>query len=391
MAPRLRRQDLAREDRRRIGRHGSAKDIVVASAKGSYVHDARGRTYLDFQMGWCVGNLGWNNPEIVERLRAFRGPAYVHPSFLYPPAIELAKRLSAVVPTGLARAYRAVGGTEAVELALQLATAFTGRSKFVSLAGAYHGNSIAARSIGESGKLAAKLSGCKQLGLPLELDRLETLLRRRDVAAFVMEPIVLNLGVVIPEPEFMEGASELCERYGTQLVMDEVACGFGRTGKLFASEHYDLRPDILCLGKAITSGHAPLAATLCTAEIAEAVRGDFGFYSTYGWHPLGVEAALATLDYFERNPVLENVEDVSGYFLSRLLQMPWDEDVEVRVKGLAIAIDCGDVQYVSRLAERCREDGLLVGDEDETLVMYPALTIDRATAKAGLDILEQAI
>jgi acetylornithine/N-succinyldiaminopimelate aminotransferase len=197
--------------------------------------------------------------------------------------------------------------------------------------------------------------------------------------------------VLIPEPELVEGANELCERYGTLLVMDEVASGFGRTGKLFACEHFDLHPDILCLGKAITSGHAPLAATLCTAEIAQGVRDHFSFYSTFGWHPFSIEAALATLDYFDRHPVLDNAEDISGLFLSRLLQMPWDDDVEIRVKGLAIAADCGDADYVSALAARCLEDGLLVCADDEVLTMFPALTIDRATASAGLDILEQAI
>src|ERR1051326_8415273 len=115
--------------------------------------------------------------------------------------------------------------------------------------------------------------------------RLETLLKKRDVAAFIMEPISCNLAVLIPDDAFMERAQQLCRRYGTLFIADEVACGFGRTGKLFASEYFDLEPDILCMGKAISGGFAPMGATIVTRTVAKSVEGKAGFYSTYGWHP----------------------------------------------------------------------------------------------------------
>jgi len=396
MAQRLRRrtQTIVRQDRSLVGRAADPGRIQIVSADGSLVVDGRGRTLIDFQMGWCVGNLGWNNPEIVERLRAFSGPSYVQPTELYGPWVELARRLAEITPGALTRSYRAVGGTEAVEMALQLAQIYTQRRNFVAIEGAYHGNSIAARSIVEGG-LVHPMSGCKKLEPPLDaraVDRLETLLEDRDVAAVILEPVVINRGVEVPDPELMWGVAHLSELYGTLVVADEVACGFGRTGKLFACEHYELEPDILCLGKAITSGHAPLAAMLTTAEIADAVGDDFDPYSTYGWHPLAVEAALATLDYFDRHGtrLLANVEERSSDFRRRLSAMAWTGEVEIRIKGLAIAVRL-DAERVHAIAALCREGGLLVGAEDEYLTMFPALTIDEATAHAGLDILEAAL
>jgi acetylornithine/succinyldiaminopimelate/putrescine aminotransferase len=382
-----------RQDRKLVGRAVDPGRIQIVSAHGDRVVDARGRTLIDFQMGWCVGNLGWNNPEITARIRAFAGPSYVQPTQLYAPWVELAGRLAEVTPGELSRSYRAVGGTEAVEMALQLAQAYTQRRNLVSIEGAYHGNSIAAHSIGQA-ELVHALAGCKKLEPPLDsraVDRLETLLEDRDVAAFVLEPVIINRGVEVPDPEFMWGAAQLCELYGTLIVADEVACGFGRTGKLFACEHYELVPDILCLGKAITGGHAPLAAMMTTAAIADAA-GDFDPYSTYGWHPLGVEAALATLDYFARHGahVLANVEERSNDFRRRLSAMAWTGDAEIRIKGLAIAVRL-DEGRADALAWRCCDQGLLVGADDGYLTMFPSLTIDEATAHAGLDILEAAL
>ncbi|MDQ3364858.1 MAG: aspartate aminotransferase family protein [Myxococcota bacterium] len=388
--------DLKRDDRRYLGRASEPRDLPIASARGSRVVDVRGRSYVDFQMGWCVGNLGWNHPDILARLRLFDGPSYVQPTMLYEPWVKLAKQLADVTPGKLVRSYRAATGTEAVECALQLAMHATGRTKLVSLQGAYHGNSFGAVSIGEAARLPSTLANCKHLALPLDsraVDRLDTLLEHRDVAAFIMEPIVLNLGVELPAVKFLEGARELCDRYGTLLIFDEVACGLGRTGRLFASEHTGVVPDIMTLGKALSNGHAPIAATITTAELVDNVQDDFEFYSTYGWHPLAVEAALGTLEHWDRHgaELLVNIAQRSTQFLSRLLAMPWRRDVEVRAQGLALAVRIDDPDYIEGVATRCREAGVLVGAEAEYLELYPALTIDRETAGEGLDLVERAV
>ncbi|KAB2889968.1 MAG: aminotransferase class III-fold pyridoxal phosphate-dependent enzyme, partial [Kofleriaceae bacterium] len=298
--------DTRRRDRVLVGRTEPADDLEIVAAIGSHVRDATGRRYIDLQMGWCVGNLGWSPPEIMERVRRYAGPSYVAPHALYAPWVELAEALLEFAPGRLSRAYRCVSGTESVELAMQLAMAHTGRHKIVSIEDAYHGNSLGAKSAGHPA--TAHLLGFRKLAPPLDaraLDRLETLLKPHDVAAFIMEPTILNLAVTIPDVEFMRGLVALCHRHGTLVIMDEVATGFGRTGRRFAVEHHGLDPDIMTLGKAITNGVAPLAATLVTPEIARATAGELSFYSTFGWQPLAVEAALAVLAYWrDRGDIL---------------------------------------------------------------------------------------
>lgn len=148
----------------------------------------------------------------------------------------------------------------------------------------------------------------------------------------------------------------------------------------------------LCLAKALTSGVAPLAAVLATAEIEQAAEGELSFYATFGWHPLAVEAAIATLEHWKRHgdEILDNVADRSNQILTRLsVRLP--EQAELHIAGLAVAIDFGDEDLVERIARRCRRAGLLVAPEEELLELFPALTIDRDTLAEALDVLEAAI
>jgi acetylornithine/succinyldiaminopimelate/putrescine aminotransferase len=380
--------DTARKDRKFLGRTGNAEDIDVVAAQGARIRDARGRSFIDFQMGWCVGNLGWNPPEILARIRNFEGPMYIAPGLHYAPWAELAELLVERAPGNLARAFRCVGGTEAVEHALQLAMTHTGRHKIVSLEGAYHGNSIAARAIG-AGDAPAQLPGMKRLALPLDenaLDRLETQLKHQDVAAFIMEPVVLNLSVIVPDSAFMAGLVELCHRYDTLVIMDEVGTGFGRCGRMYASELWKLEPDLMTLGKAIGSGVAPIAAVLATEEVA---KTKLDFFSTFAWQPIAVEAAIATQLYWRdhRNALLSNIAERSAELRQKLSTIEWRKEPELRIQGLAIGVDLGDPEYASKIAEQSRDDGLLVFAEDESLVMFPPLILDQETLQEAVDIL----
>ncbi len=371
-------------DRAHLGRSDGPDELEIVRAEGSWLFDADGNKYLDFVMGWCVGNLGWNPPELRERLRRFDGPGYVMPWALYRPWGELAALLAEITPGRLTRAFRTVGGTESVELALQAAEARTGRKKFAGIADAYHGNSIGIRALGRH-----------TVKPPLDeraLDRVETLLKKRDVAAFVMEPIICNLGVVLPSREFMRGVGELCARYGTLFVADEVACGFGRTGKLFATEHYELEPDILCMAKAITAGLAPLGATIMTDEVYEGLGDDFAFYTTWGWHPYAVEAAIANARYWKRHAraLLDNVAARSAELEAGLEAIALPGAVAVRVKGLAIGIELDDDRDARRLEERCRARGLILSSSGNLVMMCPALTVDAESVAAALDVIATA-
>jgi adenosylmethionine-8-amino-7-oxononanoate aminotransferase len=366
----------------------SRPQLQVSRAEGSFLFDQHGKKYIDFVMGWCVGNLGWGHPELEKWARRFKGPDYVYPGYDYRPWEELAKLLLSIAPRNLARCFRATGGSEAVDIALQAAMVHTGRRGLMSLEEAYHGNSIAGLSVGEGDYLR----DCHKIAPPLDakaLAKIERRLASRRIAAFIMEPVSINLGVLIPSRSFMRELQRLCRRYGTLLILDEVACGFGRTGRLFAAEHYELEPDLMCIAKAVTGGTGGMGAVLASAAVAKSMEEEGTFYSTYGWHPRSVDLAIATVRLIarDRKRLLENVEKISALFSARLAPL----DFESRIQGLAIALDVGDGKYAAKVQERCQDRGLLVNNEESLLLMLPALNIDRATAEKGLDILERAL
>jgi adenosylmethionine-8-amino-7-oxononanoate aminotransferase len=313
--------------------------------------------------------------------------------------VELARLLADITPGDLSQCVRATGGTEAVEIALQVAMVHTGRRGFVSIEGSYHGNSLGTMSVASSDnreQFPNLLPHCRKVKPPLDAkaaERVDRLLRKRDVAAFIMEPVICNLGVQVPDAGFMSELQRLCKRYGTLLIADEVACGFGRTGKLFASEHFDLRPDMMCLSKAITGGYAGLGATVIADKVARSVRGEFGAWSTYGWHPLAVDVALANLRHIlkHRTRLLANVERMGAYFAERLSRMKFRSPATVRAKGLALGVEFESEDYASKLEARCRRAGLLVHADDDVMLLFPALNIDRETARRGLDLLEESV
>jgi putrescine aminotransferase len=337
-------------------------------------------------MGWNVGNFGWANKQIVNRLKRFSGPNYVYAEHFYKPWVELAQALVSIAPGDLNKCVRATTGTESVEAALQIARAYTGRKNFVALKGSYHGNSIAVRDVADGGQIPAPLD--RQAA-----DKVEQLLKTKEYAGFIMEPIVCNWAVHIPSTQFIARVRELCDAYGTLLIFDEIACGFGRTGKLFASEHFEIVPDIMCLGKAMGAGYAPIAATITTNQIAAKIADNFEMYSTFGWHPLAVEAALATIQFLETNRqrLFNNINDASDYFFERLSTMNFKAKSKVRVIGLAIAIEFESPEFCNKLATKCGENGLIVSTQGNSIVMWPALTIDLDVVKEGLDILEQSL
>jgi acetylornithine/succinyldiaminopimelate/putrescine aminotransferase len=377
----------------------SSEDLQIVRSEENFLFDERGRKYIDFITGWNVGNFGWGSREIKAAIRRSKSPEYIYPYYLYRPWAELAELLADITPGKLKKSFRATGGTEAVEIALQVAMVYTKRQKFISIEDSYHGNSIATLSIGSSDnrkRYKNLLPNCRKIKPPLNhkaADRVEKLLRGRDIAAFIMEPVILNLGVIIPDKEFMQSLRASCTKYGTLLILDEVATGFGRTGKLFASEHFEIEPDIMTMAKAITGGYAGMGATITTEKIGNAVQDEVSAYSTYGWHPLSVDAALANLRYIKKHKakLLKNVTEMSDYFMARLSQMEFRNQATVRIKGLAIGIDVGDADYASKLVGKCRRAGLLITDEDETLTLFPALNLEQKTARAGLDILEESL
>ena len=370
----------------------AAEPLRVSGARGCVILDEHGREHLDLVSSWCVANLGHAHPDIQRRMRRFEGPDYVYPHYEYAPWSELASRLTAIAPGQMARAFRATGGTEAVEIALQAAMHFTGRSKFVALDGSYHGNSLATLGLADEAPTNV-LRGSRRIKAPLDgraLGPLETALKRRDVAAFILEPVPMALPGEIPTPEFIEGAARLCRRYGTLLLFDEVATGFGRTGTLFAAERYGVDPDIVCLAKGITSGHAPMGATLMTERVAKKVGDKMQAYSTYGWHPLATEAALANLDVWARDGerILRNVEERGRELREGLGALGAGE---VHQLGLAIGVEMASKKAASKLVEAARRNGALLTSSGATLQLFPPLIITKDEVEEALVAIERSL
>lgn len=387
------------KDDKFFGRGGPAMNLEVGRAKGSIVYDTDDKKYIDFLGGAGVGNLGWAHENIEMVLRNSKRPSYVYPHFYYKPWADLAELLSGITPAGLTRTFRTTGGSESVDAALEIAMMYTGRKKFLSVEGSYHGNTIGALSVGTSKnreKFHNLLPDCEKINPPLDdecLSEIEEKLKNNEFAAFIMEPVICNLGVVIPEENFMEKLDQLCKEHGTLLIMDEAITGFFRTGKFFASEHYDIKPDIMCMAKALSAGYAAMGAVITTDKIAKAVEGKIGLYSSYGWHPTGTDAAIANINYLISNTVeiLENIETIGKTFQEQLPKIEFKEKPEIRIKGLAIAVDVKDEKYASEIKEKALEHGLLMNTEGSSLSFLPALNIERETVLEGLRILKDCV
>lgn len=387
------------DDKKYLGREGIPWPLIVEKSKGSYIYDDSGKQYIDFSMGWCVGNIGWNIKEIVTEIKKFNGPTYVGPAYYYKDWVILAELLAKITPGGLIKSFRATGGTEAVEIALQAAMSHTKRYKFISIEGSYHGHSIGAMSIGSSNFrkwYKNLLPYCYKIKPPLNKEAAKTvekLLSRGDIAAFISEPIICNLTVEIPDQIFFDIVQNACRKYKTLFIIDEVATGFGRTGKMFASEYFHLKPDIMCLGKAITGGHLPLGATIMTKEVAKSFEFNFSFYSTFGWHPLSVTAAITNIKYFIKNKkmLLANALKSSQYIKQRIKKMKFAHPVNIRIKGLAVGITFTNDSYAKEIIHRCLKRGLLLATSGTNFMIIPALDVNKKILKTGLDILEQCL
>jgi acetylornithine/succinyldiaminopimelate/putrescine aminotransferase len=392
--------DIFKRAQKFLGSTGNHRSIEIVKTNQDFLYDAKGQKYIDFSVGWCVGNLGWGNTQIRKAIKNYTGPEYVAPAFAFQPWVELAETLADITPGKLIKSFAVTGGTEAVEVALRAANIYTKRNKFISLENSYHGESIGAMSIAASSFKhynPGLLFSSYKLTTPFNnktLAQVEKYLKRGDVAALIMEPISMALNVHIPDPTLMKQIAALCKRFGALLIMDEVACGFGRTGKMFATQHYNIKPDIMCLAKGLTGGYGGLGTTIMTKEVAKVMENESLYYSTFGWHPISTVASLANLNYMQKNwkKIAANIEEMSDYFYERLSTMNFKKPAQFHIKGLAIGVSFSKGDYGKQIVDRARKKGLiLASNNNHEFMMFPTLTIDRNTAKQGLDILEECL
>src|SRR4051794_37673577 len=326
-------------------------DREYTSARGSYLYDADGRAYLDFHSGEGFASLGHNHPAVREVLEAVLAEDLVDGVQLHYSVLAglLAEELSARLPPGLDAVFFASAGAEAVDAAMKFARAATGRPRLISCDSGFHGMTLGPLSlVGDDffkEGFGPLLPGCARVPFG-DLDRLEAELRAKDVAAFIVEPIQGRM-VSPPPAGYLETAQDLCRRYGTLFVVDEIQTGLGRTGRWFALEEWGLEPDFVLVGKALSGGAMPVAAMVPRRAIHDRAVGtldrSYVHQSTFGRNRLSMAAGLATIRIIERDRLLERAVRMNTVLTDGLAELQRRHEMltDVRGSGLMLGIELG--------------------------------------------------
>ena len=392
---------------------------VLESARGAWIQDSEGRRYLDFH-GNNVHQVGFGHPRVINAIKEQldRLP-FCTRRYTCEPAIALARRLTELVPGNLTRVLFAPGGTSAIGMALKLARVATGRFKFVSMWDSFHGASLDAISVGGEAAfrqgIGPLLPGCEHVpppdphhcpfrcGVTCNLacaDYLDYVLEKEgDVAAVIGETV--RCTPFIPPPDYWKRVRAACDRHGTLLILDEIAVGLGRTGRFAACEHFDVRPDMLVLGKGLGGGVFPLAALLAREELNIAAGQALGHY-THEKNPVACAAALATLDVIEEEKLVDHSRALGGRALDALRKMAARHPLIGDARGIGLLLGVELVRGPARdqravdEAEQVMYAALARGlsfkvTMGNILTLTPALTITQEEMDHALDILELSI
>ncbi len=419
------------------------RPVVIERGEGNYLIDTEGRRYLDGISSMWVNLHGHDHPRIRAAIHA-QLDRLAHSTLLglaNQPSIELATRLVEIAPAGLTRVFFSDNGSTAVEIALKMAFQFwqqhedqasRARTRFVALKGAYHGDTLGAVALGgvESfhgifrplvfETLRAENAYCYRCPYKLRypdcdihcLESLEEILERhgREVAAVFVEPLVqAAAGILLLPDGWLKRVRELCTRHGTLLIVDEVATGFGRTGRMFACEHEGVTPDLMAIAKGMSAGFLPLAATLSSEEIFEGFLGpvhdqrQFFHGHSYTGNALGCAATLASLDVFEEEHVLEHVREMSEHLARRLETLRHLPAVgEIRQRGLMVGIelvrdsatrdpfDPGE-RIGTLVCMAIRKHGIILRPLGDTIILMPPPSVQRGEIEQLVDALAKCI
>lgn len=366
--------------------------LIIKKAKGSYIFDDKGNKYLDFVAGVSANVLGHSNRKIVRAIKA-QASTYLHVmvygEFALSPAVEYCKKLSEILPEPLNSTYLVNSGTEAIEAAIKLARAYTGKTKIIAAKDAYHGNTMGSLSLMSFEERMTPfeplIPGISHIKFNSEED-ISTI--NEDTAAVVLETIQGGAGFICPNPNYLKKIASRCKQTNTLLILDEIQPGFGRTGKWFAFEHYDIQPDILVIGKAMAGG-LPAGALVSSQEIMNTFsqRIPLGHITTFGGNPLIAKAALATLNELIRLKLPTQME-FKEQLIRRELQHPLIQ--EVRGKGLMLALILKDSTIANELVIRAKEKKLILFwllFEKRAVRITPPLTISERELLKGCQII----
>jgi len=401
--------------------------LVAARGEGCIVEDVDGNQFLDCSAGIAVVATGHCHPKVVEAIQR-QAAKLIHMSgtdFYYENMVDLAEKLAALTPGGVARrVYFGNSGTEAIEAAIKLARYHTGRKQFVAFYGAFHGRTMGSLALtgSRSGQrknffpvmpgvhhvpyadcyrcaYGKKVETCAvECAKAIEDPLFRTVLPPEEVAAIVVEPVQGEGGYLVPPKKFFDELRRIADLHGILLIFDEVQCGMGRTGKMFASENFDAVPDIVALAKGIASG-MPLSATIARADVMDWPPGSHA--STFGGNPVSVAASLATIELLEQG-LIDNAATVGAHMKARLSEFPqrFTNVGDVRGLGLMIGIELVKDQATKerapalrdRVVQMCFERGLLVlGAGPNTIRISPPLVLTREQADCAVDILAECL
>lgn len=391
-------KQLAADFRRFVCQTSSAPlGIVVERALGAKVWDRDGREYLDLLSGMGVANVGHCNPEVVAAVHA-QAERYLHVlvygELVLEPQVHLARRLAALAPGDLSVTYFTNSGTEAVEGGLKTARKHTGRTGIVAFDGSFHGDTFGALSVGGNPTyrhpFEPLLPGVRFLPFD-DLTALDTI--DTSVAAVIIEPIQAEGGVRIPSDAFLPALRQRCSDVGALLLFDEVVTGFGRTGRRFGCEHWNVCPDILILAKALGGG-LPLGAFIGRPEVMATLSDNppLAHVTTFGGHPLSCAAALAAIEYSERERLHERADQLGRTWRERLEPMRGVTLRAVRGKGLLLGLELASPAVTQAFCRGAIERGLILNwtlHADTVVRLAPPLIISDAEAEQALDTIEE--
>ncbi len=401
--------------------------LVADKAKGQWIYDVDGNLFLDFTAGIAVNATGHCHPQVVKAIQT-QAKRLLHMSgtdFYYTPQIELAEKMASLAPGKNAkRTYFGNSGAEAVEAAFKLARWHTKRELNIAFFGAFHGRTMGALSLTASKTIQKKhynplvpgithipYAYCYRCAYNLTYPKCDlycahwvedTLFRTtvppEEVAAIFVEPIQGEGGYIVPPPEFHKTLKKIAQKYGILYVADEVQAGMGRTGKMFAMQHFGVSADIIALAKGIASG-LPLGAMIAPAKIMNWEAGSHA--STFGGNPLSCQAAMATIELLENN-LMANADRQGKRLMDGLLELHKTYECigDVRGKGLMVAVElvtdretkAPAVRWRSRIINRAFEKGLLVlGCGENSIRFSPSLTVTASEVDVCLSIFEEAV
>ena len=372
----------------------SPRLLEIERAEGMYLYDYDGKSYMDLVSGFAVSNTGHRNAKVVQAIKD-QADKYLHLTvygeFIQSPQVKFASKLSSILPDSLNSVYFVNSGAEATEGAMKLAKRFTGRSEIIACKNSYHGSTQGALSVmgNEHYKQAYRplLPGIRfiEFNKSIDLDFIST-----DTAAVIVETIQGEAGVRVPDMNYMQRLRKRCNETGTLLILDEIQTGFGRTGTLFAFEHFNIHPDILLIAKGMGGG-MPIGAFISSHEIMSVLKENpiLGHITTFGGHPVSCAAGLANLEVIIEEKLVKDVSLKESLFRKHL-QHP--EIKEVRGMGLMLCIQLGSFEQVENVSRRCVENGIIIDwflHCDTAMRIAPPLIItDNEIQKACATIIE---